>query len=162
MIVYKSTKESFTADVETGAVEDIIEVKYEANLHRRVSPNEKRSWQNSMMYMNMVLNDDEIPSDAGITIELQIPQTSKRIDFIITGQDDNNTDHAVIVELKQWESAEVTVMDGIVRTFLGRGRREVSHPSYQAWTYAALLSDFNEAVYENDISLKPCAYLHNY
>jgi DUF2075 family protein len=162
MIVYKSTKESFTADVETGAVEDIIEVQYEANLHRRVSPNEKRSWQNSMMYMNMVLSDDEIPSDAGVTIELQIPQTSKRIDFIITGQDDAKTDHAVIVELKQWESAEVTVMDGIVRTFLGGGRREVSHPSYQAWTYSALLSDFNEAVYENDIRLKACAYLHNY
>ena len=162
MIVYKSTKESFTADVETGAVEEIIEIKYEASLNRRVSSNEKRSWQNSMMYMNLVLADNEIPDDAGVTIELQIPQTSKRIDFIITGQNKERRDHAVIVELKQWETAEITAMDGIVRTYLGKGIREVSHPSYQAWTYAALLTDFNAAVYEGDIQLKACAYLHNY
>src|SRR6056297_3253082 len=114
MIVYKSTKESFTADVETGAVEDIIEAKYMAALNRNVSANEKRSWQNSMMYMNTVLADYNIPLDVGITIEMQIPQTSKRIDFIITGKNEEKTDHAIIVELKQWESAELTGMDGIV------------------------------------------------
>ena len=65
MIVYKSTKESFTSDVETGAVEDVIEAKYNAALNRGVSKNEKRSWQNSMMYMNTVLTDYEIPQDAG-------------------------------------------------------------------------------------------------
>jgi len=162
MIVYKSTKESFTADVETGAVEDIIEAKYMAVLNRNVSANEKRSWQNSMMYMNTVLADYNIPLDVGITIEMQIPQTSKRIDFIITGKNEDKRDHAIIVELKQWESAELTNMDGIVRTYLGKGVREVSHPSYQAWSYAALLKDFNEAVYDGNIELKACAYLHNY
>ena len=35
------------------------------------------------------------------------------------------------------------------------------HPSYQAWVYSALLEDFNEAVQEENILLKPCAYLHN-
>ena len=162
MIVYKSTKESFTADVETGMVEEVIEAKYNATLNRRVSANEKRSWQNSMMYMNTVLTDYEIPLDAGITIEMQIPQTSKRIDFIITGKNKSRKDHAVIVELKQWETAEKTSLDGIVKTFIGRGNRDVSHPSYQAWSYAALLNDFNEAVYDGDIHLKACAYLHNY
>jgi uncharacterized protein len=34
-------------------------------------------------------------------------------------------------------------------------------PSYQAWSYAELLRGFNEAVYEGDIRLHPCAYLHN-
>ncbi|WP_069130086.1 DUF2075 domain-containing protein [Rhodohalobacter halophilus] len=162
MIVYKSTKESFTADVETGMVEEVIEAKYNATLNRGVSKNEKRSWQNSMMYMNTVLTDYEIPLDAGITIEMQIPQTSKRIDFIITGKNKSKQDHAVIVELKQWETAEKTGLDGIVKTFIGGGKREVSHPSYQAWSYAALLNDFNEAVYDGDINLKACAFLHNY
>ncbi|MCD8516695.1 MAG: DUF2075 domain-containing protein [Burkholderiaceae bacterium] len=36
------------------------------------------------------------------------------------------------------------------------------HPSYQAWSYAVLLEDFNEAVHAGDITLHPCAYLHNY
>lgn len=162
MIVYQSTKERFTADVETGMVEEVIEAKYFAALNRRVSENEKRSWQNSMVYMNTVLTDNEIPIDTGITVEMQIPQSSKRIDFIITGKNGTGHDHAVIVELKQWETAEKTRLDGIVKTYIGGGKREVSHPSYQAWSYAALLNDFNEAVYSGDISLKACAYLHNY
>lgn len=162
MIVYQSTKESFTADVETGMVEEIISARYTAKLNRHVAESEKRSWKNSLEYMNSVLHDPEIPGDSGISIEMQIPQTSKRIDFIITGQNVKRKDHAVIVELKQWDDAKRTNMDGIVQTWLGGGLREVSHPSYQAWSYAALLNDFNVAVYNGDIELKACSYLHNY
>jgi hypothetical protein len=68
----------------------------------------------------------------------------------------------VVVELKQWESAERTSMNGIVRTFVGGALREVSHPSYQVWSYVQLLRDFNQEVYEGDIGLHPCAFLHNY
>ncbi|MFM7728567.1 MAG: AAA family ATPase, partial [Flavobacteriales bacterium] len=89
--------------------------------------------------MNTVLQDNAIPNAAGVSIETQIPQTSKRIDFIITGCDENNQDHAVIIELKQWERSQLTNMDGIVRTRFERGMADVSHPSYQAWSYAALL-----------------------
>jgi len=39
---------------------------------------------------------------------------------------------------------------------------EGPHPSYQAWSYAALLEGFNEAVYEGGVGLSPCAYLHNH
>ena len=148
--------------METGTVEEIISAKYRAKLNRRVPNAEKRAWQNSLHYMSTVLRDDEIPDDSGISIEMQIPQTSKRIDFIITGRSEQKKDYAVIVELKQWESAQRTNMDGIVQTFIGGGVREVSHPSYQAWSYAALLNDFNEAVYDGDIELKACSYLHNY
>jgi DUF2075 family protein len=53
-------------------------------------------------------------------------------------------------------------MDGIVSTYVGGAKREVNHPSYQAWSYAALMNNFSEAVYDGDIELTPCAYLHNY
>ena len=162
MIVYKATKESFTIDVESGVIEDRIEYKVKEKLNRGVSPSEKRSWQSSLFYMNTVLNDPEIPQDSGISIELQIPQTSKRIAFIISGHDENQRDNAVIVELKQWETAQKTNLDGIVKTFLGGGIRETIHPSYQAWSYACLLNDFNEAVYTGNIDLYPCVFLHNY
>jgi uncharacterized protein len=45
---------------------------------------------------------------------------------------------------------------------VGSKHRDVSHPSYQAWSYASLLEDFNEAVYGGDIRLSPCAFLHNF
>jgi DUF2075 family protein len=112
--------------------------------------------------MNNVLMDNEIPNDAGVIIEYQIPQTSKRIDFILTGQDENENNYAILIELKQWSECEITDKDAVVTTYVGKRNREVSHPSYQVWSYASLLEGFNEAVYTSNIHLKPCAYLHNY
>ena len=40
--------------------------------------------------------------------------------------------------------------------------RQVVHPSYQAWSYAMLISDYNASVQEGMVSIFPCAYLHNY
>ena len=68
----------------------------------------------------------------------------------------------IVIELKQWEQSQRTQKDGVVSTFVGGTHREVSHPSYQAWSYAALLEDFNEAVQQGGVTLQPCAYLHNY
>jgi len=114
-----------------------------------------------MQYMSNALEDTNIPNDTGVAIEYKIPQTAKRIDIILTGINEQNKSTAVIVELKQWSDAQLTDKDAIVKTYLGGGEREVNHPSYQAYTYAALLEDFNEAVQEQGIKLKPCAYLHN-
>ncbi|MBU4078427.1 DUF2075 domain-containing protein [Patescibacteria group bacterium] len=102
----------------------------------------------------------EIPGDVGIAIEYKIPSTSKRIDFIITGKNEDNKPVLVLIELKQWsKSISVTNMDGIVNTeFYG----DVEHPSYQAWSYATLLEDYNSEVQEKHIFIEPCAYLHNY
>ncbi|HLN18733.1 MAG TPA: DNA/RNA helicase domain-containing protein, partial [Patescibacteria group bacterium] len=162
MIVYQSTKQGFNNDVITNNIEVAILDIFQKKLGRTTTKNEISSWKNSMMYMQNILEDDEIPSDCGVMIEYQIPQTSKRIDFILTGQNDTRMDHAVIVELKQWEKAEMSELDGVVNTFVGRRIAEHPHPSYQAWSYAALLENFNEAVQKENIKLKPCAYLHNY
>ena len=161
MIVYASTKSEFRQDVRDNRIEESILEAYLRNLGHSTSKPEIDSWKNSMMYMSNILEDDGIPDNTGVAIEYRIPQTSKRIDFILTGINDQNRSTAVIVELKQWSNAKLTDKDGIVRTFIGRAEREVNHPSYQAWTYAALLEDFNETVQEQRISLNPCAYLHN-
>lgn len=159
MIIYQSTKENFIKDVLTTHIERIILDFLKQKTGKSVGKPEQDSWRKSMTFMRDVLGDPEIPYDAGVTIEYQIPQTSKRIDFILTGQDDNQTDFAVLIELKQWSQVSMTDKDGIVMTnFYG----EVSHPSYQAWSYAALLQGFNETVQDENIQLRPCAFLHNY
>lgn len=161
MIVYLATKTEFIEDVFSNCIEEKILTEFKTRLHRGVSPSEIQSWRDSLGYMHRVLVDPEIPNNAGVAIEFNIPQTSKRIDFIVTGLSADGFRSAVIVELKQWEKVETTEKDAIVRTFIGGSNREVSHPSYQAWSYAALLEDFNEAVRSEPILLKPCAYLHN-
>jgi uncharacterized protein len=162
MIVYQNTKGAFLDDVLSNNIEQIIHTAYKKKLNSKVSSSEIKSWKNSLQYMNNVLQDNLIPENCNISIEYKIPQTSKRIDFIITGQNEANQDHALIIELKQWETAEITEKDAVVKTFIGKTGREVSHPSYQAWSYSALLNGFNETVYSENIQLKPCAYLHNY
>ena len=162
MIVYEATKTIFTQDVVGGEIEDIIHDQFQQRLGRRVGQSEQDSWRNSLMYMNQVVADSSIPDDAGVFVECQLPYSSKRIDFIITGKDDDDTDQVIIIELKQWSEAQMTSKDAIVRVRFAHGEAEVSHPSYQAWSYAAYLQDFNEHVYTGDVSLKPCAFLHNY
>lgn len=161
MLVYLEEKSTFNQDVLANTIEEKILSLVEEKLGHSVAKNEVRSWKNSLGYMDRVLNDGAIPEDAGIAIEYNIPQTSKRIDFIITGKTTGEHNAAVIVELKQWEEIDLTAKDAIVSTYVGGGTRELLHPSYQAWTYAALLKDFNEEARADDVSLHPCAYLHN-
>jgi uncharacterized protein len=161
MIVYEASKREFLDHVDKDVLVTHILNQFELKLGR-TSESEIRSWDNSMLHMYRVLNDQTIPDDAGVAIEYKIPYTSKRVDFLLSGHD-GETDSVVIVELKQW--SEVQKVDGkeaIVKTAINRGLHEVTHPSYQAWSYAALIEDYNENVQEQLIQLKPCAYLHNY
>lgn len=162
MIVYQATKADFSEDVLNDHIETKIHGFFQQNLNRKTSGSEVNSWKNSMQYMDRVLNDKDIPDTCGISIEFQIPQTANRIDFILTGRGEDNKDYAVIIELKQWSEATISAKDAVVNSFVGGRVRECTHPSYQAWSYAALLENFNETVNKDDIQLRPCAYLHNY
>jgi DUF2075 family protein len=162
MIVYSSTKAQFHADVMSNDIGNIILEAFVARTGRSTGKSEINSWMNSLQYMDRALDEGTIPADAGVAIEFHIPQTSNRIDFILSGKDGEMRDTAVLVELKQWECAERTDQDAVVVTRLKRGAVRVPHPSYQAWSYKRLLEDFNQTVQREDIQLHPCAYLHNY
>lgn len=161
MIIYEATKHEFLKDVFDDQLVNNICSNYRAKIGR-INEREIRAWDNSMQYMYRVLCDSEIPSDAGVAIEFKIPYTSKRVDFLISGSDDASSS-VVVVELKQWENIEkVEGKEAIVRTVINRSMVETTHPSYQAWSYAALIKDYNQNVQEDSIELYPCAYLHNY
>jgi DUF2075 family protein len=161
MIVYLSTKAGFREDVLSNRIEERVLDSLKSSLQYGVGRSELMSWKNSLPYMDRVLSDAAIPDNVGVAIEYSIPNTSKRVDFIVTGSDYSGVRTSVIVELKQWEKADKTPIDGVVSTYVGGRTREVSHPSYQAWSYAMLMEDYNETVRTEPILLKPCAYLHN-
>ena len=163
MIVYDGLKTDFLASCENDSIAIEIEENILSKLGRHTPKSEFRSWENSLNYMYKVLNDDGIPSDAGVAIEFMIPQTSKRVDFMISGYTDDLKPQMVIVELKQWETLEeVKGTDALVETYTGGAKRRVVHPSYQAWSYAQLIRDYNQAVQDRSVNLAPCACLHNY
>jgi uncharacterized protein len=162
VIVYLADKTQFLRDNDHGEIDEIIDERFRHITGKKVGKAELRSWQSSLGQMAGVLRDDGIPADTGVAVEYHIPQSSKRIDVTLTGRGPNDEKNAIVIELKQWDKAASTTKDAIVVTRVGRGLHELVHPSYQAWSYAALLEGFNTAVYDGHIALQPCAYLHNY
>lgn len=162
MIVYRASKLEFMEHVENDIISLEIDKKYKEKIGKS-NYREFKSWDNSMQYMYKVLNSNSIPDDCGIAIEYRIPATSRRIDFIITGFDNEDNEHVIIVELKQWESIEkVDDEDAVVKTMINKHIIKTIHPSYQAWSYASLIEDYNDSVEKKKLILHPCAYLHNY
>lgn len=135
MIIYEALKKDFVEDVR----EDVLVTKLYNQYQEKIgqtSLNEIRSWNNSLVRMRDVIDDVAIPDNSGIAIEFNIPYTSKRVDFIVSGKNEKDNNAAIIIELKQWDKIdEVDDKDGIVKTFLDGGVRETIHPSYQAFTY---------------------------
>src|SRR5258706_14875186 len=105
MIIYRSDKCGFLADAFTKDIEDVVLSAYLARTGRTVSRAEVRSWKESLLAIAKVLNTEAIPGDCGVAIEYGIPQTSKRIDFILSGANAKQEEQLVIIELKQWETA---------------------------------------------------------
>lgn len=162
MLVYEGLKKDFLNSVEMDTIAEEIESTILEKMGRHTPHSEFESWMNSMEYMYKVLNDNTIPENAGVAIEYNIPQTAKRVDFMISGYNEKNKPGMVIIELKQWQKLEKVDNTALVNTFTGHANRNVVHPSYQAWSYAQLISDYNTSVQKDDIVLSPCSYLHNY
>ncbi len=162
MIIYHSDVAKFKANVLSGKLVARLD-RLVKDSYMQSSQGEIISWRNSLMYMNMIVSNSDLPDDAGVAIEYMIPSTTKRIDFLLSGYDENNQANVVVIELKQWSSVNKS-SEGkdLVETFVGKRLRSLPHPSYQAKSYADLLEDFNESVYSGAIKLHPCAYLHNY
>lgn len=164
MIVYNGSKRLFIDDVRNGEIADKIQAMLRQKGLWGGQEREFESWHNSMQFMRSIVDDSEIADDVQIAIEYNIPQTSKRVDFIIAGSDQEEKDHIVIIELKQWTKAEVVddQMHYSVRTYVANDNRIVCHPSYQAYSYSRFLINYSQIIQNDHIELVPCAYLHNF
>ncbi len=162
MIIYENTKGGFVQDVRSGGIASKVQAQFARHGISHKNDAEFRSWSNSLLYMRNVLDDDQIPEDVSLAIEYQIPLTSKRVDFLIAGKDENASNNVVVVELKQWEDSGMTSRADVVTAVTGGATRAVCHPCYQAYSYAKIIETFNEDVYRRGTRLYPCAYLHNY
>jgi len=164
MIVYENTLDNFKQAVVLNQISDEIISKFKENCLSGGSESEIRSWNNSLHFMKDVLDYPEIPLDCKVAIEYNIPQTSKRVDFMILGSDSSKKDNLIIVELKQW--SKVSKIDDIfehtvIQTALGGGERATAHPCYQAYSYKVLIENYCDEVELESNHIHPCAYLHN-
>src|SRR3989344_5203865 len=156
MLIYEATKGEFLKDAFDGLIIKKVREAYSTN-NLNANSKEFGSWEHSVQdYMYKVLSSSSVPDDSGIAIEFRIPLTSKRVDFIISGYDENKKGSIIIIELKQWsgkDTSKIEGKDGLVEAFVGGRVRETTHPSYQAWSYYTFISDFNESVQNELITL---------
>ena len=97
MIVYHSTRQRFLEDNDRHAIEDLIANEYLRKTGRYAPEGEYRAWRQSLMQMADVLADETMPASMGVGIELGIPQTAKRIDFVLSGAAEDGSARVVIV-----------------------------------------------------------------
>lgn len=162
MRLYAGMSPDFIRDSTHNQIAEKLKIAFRGQFRYDPPPSEIRSWRESLRAMAQVFTEADL-TDHGVILEYQLPLTSKRLDCMITGRNGDQQDSAIVVELKQWDRSNETDGDGLVRTYVGGGERDVLHPSMQANQYRRYLVDMHEAFYDNDpVQLSACAYLHNY
>jgi len=161
-IIYNDTVENFKTDVLYNEIVDKLKNTFNKLGISGGSIGEIHSWCNSLRVMKDILDIAKTDDDCKVAIEYNIPQTAKRVDFMILGSDDKDTDNIVIIELKQWAKVE-KVNDTYEHSIMSdlRSHEPVAHPCYQAYSYKALLVNYCHTQNIEKNNLIPCAYLHN-
>ena len=166
MIIYKSTKREFVEKTlrpqsDGKNIADIVKDEFEKRIGK-VNDGEYHAWQNSLRHIAGIIDTDKINDNASVCIEYRLPFQNCRIDFIIAGKDEAGAENVVIVELKQWSTVTPLVDEHLVQTVINGKNKNLPHPSYQAWSYAVTLQEYNECVQKDSVLLYPCAFMHNY
>jgi len=162
MIIYRNTVENFNKDVFSGLIANKLENLFLMLNIGKESQGEYRSWNNSLEVVSSVLKYSDVDPKIEVAVEYQIPLTSKRVDFLISGLDKDNQATILAIELKQWDKAEVTNLENCVKTYVNGQNGVHPHPSQQILSYCQLIQNLNETVQRDHVNLVPCAFLHNY
>lgn len=158
MIIYSETKSGFLQDVEQNRLQAKL-----VNSFKTMTggvPSDSRVWADEYTRFSVALAKARIDDDVQIALEYHITAAGRfRIDALLAGND-GQRDNGLIVELKAWDKADATDIDGMVYAPVGGGRL-AEHPSLQARKYKGLILRFNQDVVDRGVGLDPVAYLFN-
>jgi DUF2075 family protein len=160
MQLYAGNSKDFIADATRNGIAIKLENAFLDAFHYKPSPQEVRSWRDSLREMAHVLKDGHF-LDHGILLEYQLPLSSKRLDCMVTGENAGGQANSVIVELKQWDQVEASNADDCVVTWVANRKRDILHPSRQVGQYEEYLRDMHAVFSQGKVGVRSCAYLHN-
>ncbi len=160
MQLFAGSSREFITEATRNSIARRLESAFLDAYHYKPSPQEVRSWDNSLSRMALTLVDGNY-LDHGVLLEYQLPLSSRRLDCMITGHNARGQPHSVIVELKQWGEVEPSNAEDCVTTWLAGRRRDVLHPSRQVGQYEQYLRDMHSVFVSGDVVLRSCAFLHN-
>lgn len=178
-VLYQAPQTQFISDVERNFVSQKMRHTAElAGIHS--AENEIASWENNAPHIARLLTQCGA-KDSYVTFEFLVPFSRKRIDCMIYGTGEDNSENVIHIELKQWSNKTVGVADSDgnftadeaanrqpddiifnVEAFTGHANRVVAHPSQQVKGYQGYLSNFIEVFSNHEVSLTGLAYCYNY
>ncbi len=144
-----------------GTLSTRLAAEYRFSMGYRAPASQLRAWEHSLRVLSADLVEaglDEVEA----LVEYQLPLTSKRADVVLAGVHPRTGRPAfVVVELKQWSSAETLSDAPDVCLVEGHPGRDLEHPVQQVRGYARYLRDFLAALDAVQAHLTGIAYLHN-
>lgn len=158
MIIYQDTKAGFIDDIANNYFAARIEAAF---LSKTGSvPGDSRGWANDYARFSTVLSSAKVDDDITVAIEYHCsPVGRTRIDVLLAGGD-GAQDNGLIIELKAWDTADSTDIEGMVHCPIGGGTVK-QHPSLQAQKYKGMILSFNQSITDAGVRLHPSAYLCN-
>ncbi|MGW8885226.1 DNA/RNA helicase domain-containing protein [Streptomyces sp. NPDC055749] len=131
------------------------------HVHRyRPSTSEARSWERSIPVLANALNEAGL-DQVEMLLEYGLPLNSKRADAVLAGVHPKTGEPSyVVVELKQWSSAEPDDEDPSL-CHIDAYARPVLNPVDQVRAHCKYLVSFNGALAEHPQRISGAAYLHN-
>lgn len=178
-VLYQATQAQFISEVERNLVsQKMRHTAEQAGIHS--AENEIASWENNAPHIARLLTQCGA-RDSYVTFEFLVPFSRKRIDCMIYGTGEDNSENVIHIELKQWSNKTVGTADSDgnfttnddanrqpddvifnVEAFTGHANRIVAHPSQQVKGYQGYLSNFIEVFSNQEVSLTGLAYCYNY
>jgi DUF2075 family protein len=158
--LYEDLSSDFIIKTKEGLIAVQLEKSFRNAIGRRPPDAEVRAWSNSLAVVGDLMSQVGL-NRQGVIVELQLPQSSERLDVLVVGQDDNGREQAVVIELKQWDKASASENEGLVSAFVGGGEGDHVHPSEQALGYRMYLGDLATVFASGEFQLSSCAFLHN-
>lgn len=178
-VLYQAPQAQFIKDVERNYVSQKMRHTAElSGIHS--AENEIASWENNAPHIARLLTQCGA-KDSYVTFEFLVPFSRKRIDCMIYGTGEDDSENVIHIELKQWGNKSVGIADSDgnfttddvanrqpddvifnVEAFTGHANRIVAHPSQQVKGYQGYLSNFIEVFSNQEVSLTGLAYCYNY
>ena len=178
-ILYQASQSQFIRDVERNYVsQKMRHAAEQAGIHS--AENEIASWENNAPHVSRLLTQCGA-KDSYVTFEFLVPFSRKRIDCMIYGTGDDNSENVIHIELKQWSNKTVGLAESDgnfttdestsrqqddvifnVEAFTGHANRIVAHPSQQVKGYQGYMSNFIEVFSNHEVELTGLAYCYNY
>src|SRR3990167_10941906 len=100
MRLYEGDIAEFDLLITKNQLADVLKNHYESYYRKRATESEYRAWNQSLNFLNNVFRHTNLKENK-LIVEFELPYTARRIDALIFGQDLNNKENIVLLELKQ-------------------------------------------------------------